>query len=705
MLSSGEIRDIFIRFFESNGHIYVKPSHIVNRNDPTLMFTNAGMNQFKDIFLGNCNSQYKRVTNSQLCLRVSGKHNDLEEVGVDGYHHTLFEMLGNWSMDDYFKKDAITMAFELLTQEYKIEKDRLYVTVFFFFFIDKTCFDKESFEIWSNLVDEDHIVLGNKKDNFWEMGNVGPCGSCTEIHIDLRCDDDRKSIHGKELVNKGTPEVIEIWNIVFVEFERLDNGKLRRLDKHFVDTGMGFERLVMVLQGKKSNYDTDLFFDYLCKLEQMTGIKYKNDDVTDVAMRVIVDHIRSIVITVAEGLKPGNILEGYVIRRIIRRAVRYGYSFLNLKQPFLYEFVDVVLNKYNVFKYNFIVDSEEIKRIVYNEEKSFFNTLRLGIKRIDDIVSCCKNSNTRVVDGGKVFEMYDTYGFPVDLTEMILKEDGISFDKRKFDELLLEQKKRSKNDVQRNDIPWNVVNDGASVFVGYDNIETQSKILRYRIIEEDNKNFLEVVFDITPFYGESGGQVGDIGFAFINDKCSFEIIDTKKINGDMVHVFNDCFIDDSFDVNTTFLLKINNDRRALISRHHSATHILQAVLRQMFGDDLHQMGSKVSADKLRFDFNIDRNLTQEEILMVEKNVNDIIKKGKVMIEERDVDINEAKKNGAMMLFGNKYGDKVRIISFDDISKELCGGTHVKNTKEIGIFTVLKCKNISSGVRRIEAKCS
>ena len=697
MLSSTEIRKKFIEYFEKNGHIYKKPSLLVQDNDPTLMFTNAGMNQFKNIFLNKKSITDLRYVNSQVCLRVSGKHNDLDEVGVDNYHHTLFEMLGNWSMNDYFKEEAIKLSWNLLTEVYKLDKKKLYVTIFEGDKNDNIEKDNEAYSIWRQYVPEEHIVLGNKHDNFWEMGDIGPCGPCSEIHIDLRNDDEINKIHGKDLVNKDNPEVMEIWNIVFIQYERLKDGSLKKLDKHFIDTGMGFERLTRILQNKKSNYDTDIFYDYILKLEEISNKKYNSDSRIDIAFRVIVDHIRAIILTISEGLIPSNIKQGYVIRRILRRASRYGYSFLDLKKPFLYKFVDIVLDKFDFLKDNFTVNRDIVKDIIYSEEEGFLKTLTNGIKRLDNIIN---SSNSNEIEAKYIFELYDTYGFPVDLTNIILKEKGsYTFDFNKYQELMNEQKNRSKLDNKNNsnkNIEWVNIKEKCSNddgFVGYDNYEYKSYIVKYR----KNEDYYEVIFNETPFYGESGGQIGDIGEIIDENNNKIEVFDTKKINNEIIHYIKVL----PNDLENDFLLKVNKERRDNISRYHSCTHILHSVLRNKFGENIRQMGSKVSDDKLRFDFNFNRNLTEDEIKDIENEINSKINSGLELIERRNVDINEAEKEGCIGLFKDKYGSKVRIIQFSDFSKELCCGTHVKNTKLIGNISVFKCKSISSGVKRIE----
>lgn len=696
-MKNTEIRKLFLDFFQENRHKYAKPSPLVNKTDPTLMFTNAGMNQFKNIFLGNQDIIEKRLVNSQLCLRVSGKHNDLDEVGIDTYHHTLFEMLGNWSMNDYFKEEAIFLAWKLLTEVYKIDKNRLYVTVFEGDKNDNLQKDEEAYKIWSKFVSHERIILGNKHDNFWEMGETGPCGPCTEIHIDVRNDEEREKINGESLVNTGHPEVIEIWNIVFIQYERLANRSLKKLEKHFIDTGMGFERLVRVLQNKQSNYDTDIFTPYISAIENLSGLKYKTSEKIDIAMRVIADHIRAITMTIAEGLIPSNIQEGYVIRRILRRAIRYGYSFLNFQEPFLYKLAKIVFEQFEFLKENIVLNISEVEKIIFKEEESFFKTLKSGIKRLNDIINVAKGKGVKNISGYKVFELYDTYGFPVDLTKIILSENNLHFDNEEFQKALEEQKNRSRNCANIIKGDWIIVNEGKNEFVGYDYLESNSKILKYRQISENDKKYYQIVFAKTPFYGESGGQVGDTGF-IITECGDIEVFDTKKEFEDILH----CVKTLPKNLNSEVLLRINIERRNKISANHSCTHILQAALRKLFDENIKQCGSHVDENKLRFDFNYENKFSEEDIKNLEEFVNEKLHENLKLIEKRDVDIESAKNENVTALFGNKYGEKVRIIEFENFSKELCCGTHVKNSGIIKNFKILKCKNISSGIKRIEA---
>lgn len=693
MLSSSEIRRKFIEYFKKHKHLYIKPSSLIQENDPTLMFTNAGMNQFKDIFLEKKEITDARYTNSQICLRISGKHNDLDEIGIDEYHHTLFEMLGNWSMNDYFKEEAIKFSWDILTNEFKLGKNRLYVTVFEGDNNDNINLDAETLEIWEKYIDKTHIILGNKKDNFWEMGEIGPCGPCTEIHIDIRDDKEINDIPGKDLVNKGHPEVIEIWNIVFIQYQRLVNGTLEKLNKHFIDTGMGLERMTMVLQNKKSTYDTDIFSDYIKKLETLTNKKYKENSKIDIAFRVIVDHIRTIVLTIAEGLSPSNIKQGYVIRHVLRRAVRYGYSFLDINEPFLYNFVKDVINKFKFDNENITVKPEEVEHIIFLEEQNFFKTLKSGIKRLDDIIS---KSNSNNIEAKYIFELYDTYGFPVDLTEAVLKEKKLCFNKKEYDSLMLEQKNRSRVDRIDNNSEWIIVDKNycnETVFVGYDKFEYISKIAKYRKFD----NYYQIIFKETPFYGESGGQVGDTGKIIDINNNVYEVFDTKKINNEIIHFIKTL----PNNLEDIFTLKINVERRINVSKNHSCTHLLNYALRSKFGNNIKQMGSKVDENKLRFDFTFNRILTSEEIGEIENIINDKINRGYDLIERRDIDIEQAKKEGFLGLIKNKYSGKVRLIQFGEFSKELCCGTHVKNTSEIKPIKISKCKTVSSGIKRIE----
>ena len=688
------IRQAFIEFFKSKGHEFVPSAPIVLKNDPTLMFTNAGMNQFKDIFLGNKPAEHKRVANSQKCLRVSGKHNDLEEVGHDTYHHTMFEMLGNWSFSDYFKKEAIEWAWEFLTEVLKIDKTRLYVTVFEGSAEDGLEADKEAYELWKNWVDEQHIIKGSKKDNFWEMGDTGPCGPCSEIHIDIRSEEERKLIPGYRLVNKGNPLVIEIWNLVFIQYNRMTNGKLEPLSGKHVDTGMGLERLAMVLQQKKSNYDTDIFQPLIKRIEQLTGFKYGQATKSDVAMRVMADHIRAISFTIADGQLPSNTGAGYVIRRILRRAVRYAYSYLDCKEPVLYKLVDVLVQQMGEY-YNELKHQQSlIQKVIYEEEQLFLRTLETGIKRFELYID---KEQPNVIDGKFAFELYDTYGFPLDLTQVLASERNLTVDVATFNKCLDEQKERSKKDAQVETTDWIILSEQEQIqFVGYDVRQIQTKILRYRRVEQKGKNYYHIVLNKTPFYAESGGQVGDTGF-IVNEFEKIEIINTIKENDLIIHVSTQAPKHTMIE----YTAVVDTEKRSMTERNHSATHLLHYALRRVLGTHLEQRGSLVHPDYLRFDFSHPQKMSDEEIATVEWLVNEMIWNAITLEEHRQIPIEEAKKMGAMALFGEKYDNKVRVVKFDN-SIELCGGTHVHNTAYIGLFKIISESAIAAGIRRIEA---
>lgn len=698
-MDAKRIRSIFIEFFETKKHQYVPSSPIVVKNDPTLMFTNAGMNQFKDYFLGNETPSYTRVANSQKCLRVSGKHNDLEEVGVDTYHHTMFEMLGNWSFGDYFKKDAIAWAWELLTEVYRLPKDRLYVTVFEGDAADKLDKDTEAFDLWAAHIDSERILMGSKKDNFWEMGDTGPCGPCSEIHIDLRPDHEIAALPGKELVNADHPQVVEIWNLVFMQFNRLADGSLKELPAKHVDTGMGFERLVRAIQNKTSNYDTDIFAPFIATIEKMSGKAYGQDEKTDIAIRVIVDHIRAIAFTIADGQLPSNNKAGYVIRRILRRAVRYGYSFLGFDRPFLHELMPVLSDTFGeVFPE---IKSQEafIAKVVQEEEASFLRTLDNGLKKLDKIKADLAEADEKVISGKIAFELYDTYGFPLDLTSLIARENGFSIDVGGFDVEMEKQKNRSRSAAGQERGDWISVNeDTGAGFVGYDTLACSTTITRYREVKEAKSTQYQLVLATTPFYAESGGQVGDQGL-LISDKETIKVIDTKKENDLTVHLVEK--LPEYPDAE--FTAQVDVARREAIKNNHSATHLLQAALKEVLGDHIQQKGSLVNDQLLRFDFSHYAKLTEEEIGAVEGIVNAKIRENIALEEKRQVPIEEAKRMGATALFGEKYGEFVRVIAFDpNFSVELCGGTHVNATGQVGLFKILSESSISSGVRRIEA---
>ncbi|MCC7533839.1 MAG: alanine--tRNA ligase [Bacteroidia bacterium] len=710
-MESSLVRQTFLDFFKSKGHHIVPSAPMVVKGDPTLMFNNSGMAPFKDIFLGNAPIKYPRVADTQKCLRVSGKHNDLEEVGVDTYHHTMFEMLGNWSFGDYFKKEAIEWAWELLTEVYKIDKSRLYVTVFEGSPEEKVPFDQEAFDTWKLYIEESRILKGNKKDNFWEMGDTGPCGPCTEIHYDGRSEEEREKIDGATLVNSDNPQVIEIWNNVFMEFMRKADGSLEKLPKQHVDTGMGFERLVRVLQGKQSNYDTDVFSPLIHKIEDLSGLRYKPEDeekhkkqqIINIAMRVIADHIRTISFSIADGQLPSNTGAGYVIRRILRRAIRYGYQSLNIKEPFMYRIVPTLANQLGHQFPELNTQKILIEKVIKEEEVSFYKTLEVGLRRIDQVCIDLTNSKTgNIIDGKIVFELYDTFGFPVDLTSLIARGYNLSIDEVEFARLLDEQKNRSRAATSIDTDDWITVNKPSDEkqitdFVGYEELECEAKIVRYRKIKAKNKEQFQIVLDKTPFYAESGGQVGDTGvLENINDKIN--VTDTKKENGVIVH-----FCDKLPEkINGTFHAKVNYNKRQNIENNHSATHLLHAALRQVLGTHVEQKGSLVNDEYLRFDFSHFSKITDEELSKIEKIVNTKIREN-IQSHIQLMAIDEAKKTGAMALFGEKYGDIVRVVEFDkNYSIELCGGTHVKATGQIGYFKIISESAVAAGIRRLEA---
>lgn len=695
--SSKEIKQQFLDFFASKGHKIVPSAPIVVKGDPTLMFTNAGMNQFKDYFLGNEEAPEKRIADSQKCLRVSGKHNDLDEVGHDHYHHTMFEMLGNWSFGNYFKKEAIQWAWELLTEVYGLSKEQLYVSVFEGDDSEGLPFDQEAYDIWKELIDESHIVHGNKKDNFWEMGETGPCGPCSEIHIDLRSESERKDGKGKELVNADHPEVIEIWNNVFMEFNRMADGKLVNLPQKHVDTGMGFERLVRVIQEKKSNYDTDVFSYIIEKTESLSNQNYGKAEETDIAFRVIADHIRAVAMIIADGQLPSNNGAGYVARRILRRAVRYGYSYLNFDKPFLNELVPELSNYFRESFPEVDSQSDFIQKVIREEEISFFRTLSQGISKLTEYF----NSNPQgEIPGSMAFELYDTFGFPIDLTELIAKEKGYTVDLAGFQEALNEQKQRSKADAKKDLGDWNwMVEDAEENFVGYDQTKARTRITRWRSVEHKGKRNYQIILENSPFYAESGGQIGDAGELNFENGETLPIHDTQKEN--KLHILTTSKEPSSFEGEVN--AKVSERRRQWIACNHSATHLLHSALRSVLGDHVAQKGSLVTDKALRFDFSHFGKMSSDEIKEVETIVNQKIREGINLIEHRNMPIEEAKKMGAMALFGEKYGEFVRVIVFDKAySVELCGGTHVPNTSEISLFKITSEGSISSGVRRIEA---
>ena len=692
-----EIRKQFFDFFASKGHEIVPSAPMVVKNDPTLMFTNAGMNQFKDYFLGNAVPKNPRIANSQKCLRVSGKHNDLEEVGVDTYHHTMFEMLGNWSFGDYFKAEAIEWAWELLTEVYKIPKDKLYVTVFEGDDKDNVPKDEESYNIWKKYIAEDRIILASKKDNFWEMGDTGPCGPCTEVHVDLRSKNERDLILGKTLVNQDHPQVVEIWNNVFMQFNRKADGSLEPLPATHVDTGMGLERLAMALQGKTSNYDTDLFQTLIQHMEQVSGAKYGVKEETDIALRVIADHVRAIAFSIADGQLPSNTGAGYVIRRILRRAIRYGYQTLGLKEPFLCD-LSLVLSDLMGDPFSELVQQRElVQKVIREEEMSFFRTLEQGLKRIEVIVATTKKEEKSVIDGVAVFELFDTYGFPVDLTSLIARENELSIDEIAFDKELQKQKERSRAATAIETDDWVQVREDVPVeFIGYDNLEAQVQIVKYRKVSQKQKEFYQIVLNQTPFYPEGGGQVGDKGYLEYNGS-KFSIFDTKKENNLIVHLCETI----PGETNVTFSAVVNERKRENSASNHSATHLLHHALRSVLGTHVEQKGSLVTPEYLRFDFSHFSKVTDTELEAIENLVTDAIHQNITLDERRNTPIEEAKSMGAMALFGEKYGDAVRVIKFGD-SVELCGGTHVPATGKIGLFKITTETAVAAGVRRIEA---
>lgn len=694
-MTSNEIRKTFIDFFASKGHTIVPSSSMVVKNDPTLLFTNAGMNQFKDIFLGNVQKPYNRAADSQKCLRVSGKHNDLEEVGHDTYHHTMFEMLGNWSFGDYFKKEAIAYAWELLTEVFKIDKKNLYVTYFGGDEKENLPADTEALNYWKQWIEEDHILPGNKHDNFWEMGEVGPCGACSEIHIDLRSEEEKQKISGRDLVNKDNPLVIEIWNLVFMENNRLADGSLVPLKEKNIDTGMGFERLCMVLQGKKSNYDTDVFQPLIQEIANKCNTPYGKDEKKDIAMRVIADHLRAVSFAIADGLLPSNAKAGYVIRRILRRAIRYGYTFLAFNEPFICNLVDTLVNQMGEQYEELKRGRDLIIKVIREEENAFLKTLSNGIVKFDRYVEEHKEG---LISGDFAFELFDTYGFPVDLTELMAKEKGRSVDMQSFEDNLQKQKERSRNAAKIVSDDWvELIENFTDVeFDGYDVLAEEVKIVKYRKVETKGQTLYQIVLNKTPFYAEMGGQVGDSGL-LKNDKEKIAVIDTKKENNLIIHLTKQL----PQDVNATFLAEVNTNRRHNIERNHTATHLLHFALRKILGSHVEQKGSYVDDKRLRFDFSHPSKLSQEELKQAEQVVNAMIREDCPADDHRNVPIEQAKQMGAMALFGEKYGDKVRVIRFGE-SIELCGGTHIQSTGRIGMFKIVGESAVAAGIRRIEA---
>ena len=695
-MTAKEIRESFLKFFESQQHLIVPSAPMVVKDDPTLMFTNAGMNQFKDIILGNREPKSRRVTDTQKCLRVSGKHNDLEEVGHDTYHHTMFEMLGNWSFGDYFKKEAITWAYQYLVEVLKIDPKNLYVTVFEGSKEDGLERDNEAAQYWAQFFPQDHIINGNKHDNFWEMGDTGPCGPCSEIHIDSRSEEERKLTSGAALVNKDHPEVIEIWNIVFMQYNRKADGTLEPLPQKVIDTGMGFERLVRILNGKQSNYDTDIFQPLLKSIGELSGFKYGQSEKTDIAMRVIADHIRAIAFSIADGQLPGNAKAGYVIRRILRRAVRYGYTFLNFQEPFLYKLLPALIQEMGEAYPELVAQKVLIGKVIKEEEEAFLRTLSTGINLLDNIIAAAKKEGSTQIAGKQAFTLFDTYGFPLDLTELICHENGLSVELEEFNAEMQKQKERARNAAVIETGDWQYLNNGETESCAWDKTECSCRILRYRKVEQKKKVFYEIVLDHTPFYAEMGGQVGDQG-QLVNQNETVEIFDVKRENNMPIHLTTKL----PENPNAEWTAKVNVEKRHASEANHTATHLLDQALREVLGTHVEQKGSLVTPDSLRFDFSHFQKVTAEEIRQVEKLVNRRIRENIPLQDHRDVPIDEAKKLGALALFGEKYGDKVRVVQFGN-SIELCGGCHAKYTGQIGLFRIVSESSVAAGIRRIEA---
>ena len=696
MLTANEIRDSFKKFFESKGHHIVPSAPMVIKDDPTLMFTNAGMNQFKDIILGNHPVKYKKVADSQKCLRVSGKHNDLEEVGHDTYHHTMFEMLGNWSFGDYFKKEAISWAWEYLVDVLKINPENLYATVFEGSPEEGLSRDDEAASYWEQFLPKDHIINGNKHDNFWEMGDTGPCGPCSEIHIDLRSEEEKRQMPGRDMVNQGHPQVIEIWNLVFMQFNRKADGSLEGLPAKVIDTGMGFERLCMAIQGKTSNYDTDVFQPLIQAIAIMTGAKYGEDQQKDVAMRVIADHIRTIAFSITDGQLPSNAKAGYVIRRILRRAVRYGYTFLGQKQSFMYKLLPVLIDNMGVAYPELNAQKGLIVKVIKEEEEAFLRTLETGIRLLEKTMTEAKAAGKTEISGKDAFTLYDTFGFPLDLTELILRENGMTADTKEFDTEMQQQKQRARNAAAVETGDWITLKEGITEFVGYDYTEYETSILRYRQVKQKNQTLYQIVLDKTPFYAESGGQVGDTG-VLVSEFETIDIIDTKKENNLPIHLAKK--LPEHLDA--PMMACVDTDKRAACAANHSCTHLLDEALRTVLGDHVEQKGSLVTPDSLRFDFSHFQKVTDEQLRQVEHLVNAKIRANIPLNECRNIPIEKAKELGAIALFGEKYGDHVRVIQFGS-SIEFCGGTHVAATGNIGMVKIISESSVAAGVRRIEA---
>ena len=697
MMTANEIRDSFKKFFESKGHAIVPSAPMVIKDDPTLMFTNAGMNQWKDIILGTREPEPRRRADTQKCLRVSGKHNDLEEVGHDTYHHTMFEMLGNWSFGDYFKEGAIDYAWEYLVDVLHIDPKDLYVTVFEGSKEEGLERDEEAANFWLKHVPTDHIINGNKHDNFWEMGDTGPCGPCSEIHIDSRTKEEKAKVPGRELVNKDDPQVIEIWNIVFMQFNRKADGSLEPLPMHVIDTGMGFERLVRTLQGKHSNYDTDIFQPIIKEICNLSGLKYGENEDVDVAMRVVADHLRAVSFSIADGQLPSNAKAGYVIRRILRRAVRYAYTFLGQKEAFLFKLIPVLVHEMGGAFPELSAQRELITKVMKEEEESFLRTLSNGINMLNTAIEAVKAEGKTVLDGTQAFRLFDTYGFPLDLTELICRESGISVDEKQFETEMQKQKERARNAAAVENGDWIEVRPGEQQFVGYDYTEYECHILRYRKVTQKKSSYYELVLDSTPFYGEMGGQVGDTG-VLVNEDETINITDTKRENNQSIHIVKAL----PKNIEADFMACVDTDKRNASAANHTATHLIDYALKQVLGDHVEQKGSYVSADTLRFDFSHFQKVTDEEMRQVERMVNDMIRQDIPMQDHRDVPIEEAKQLGAIALFGEKYGDKVRVVQFGP-SVEFCGGIHAKSTGRIGMIKIISESSVAAGIRRIEAK--
>lgn len=696
-MTANEIRESFKKYFESKGHLIVPSAPMVIKDDPTLMFTNAGMNQFKDIILGTREPKSTRATDSQKCLRVSGKHNDLEEVGHDTYHHTMFEMLGNWSFGDYFKEDAINYAWEYLVDVLHLDPANLYATVFEGSPEEGLPRDNEAAAFWMKHLPADHIINGNKHDNFWEMGETGPCGPCSEIHLDSRTPEEKAKVPGAQLVNKDDPQVIEIWNLVFMQYNRKADGSLEGLPKHVIDTGMGFERLVRAMQGKTSNYDTDIFQPIIKEISRLSDMEYGKDEETDVAMRVVADHLRAVAFSIADGQLPGNAKAGYVIRRILRRAVRYAYTFLGQKGAFMFKLVPTLIHEMGAAYPELPAQRELITKVIKEEEESFLRTLSNGINMLAEAMESVKKAGNTELDGVRAFRLFDTYGFPLDLTQLICRENGLTVDEKQFDEEMQKQKARARNAAAVESSDWTELAQGEQKFVGYDYTEYECRILRYRKVTQKKNTYYELVLDYTPFYGEMGGQVGDTG-VLVSENETVQIVDTKRENGQSVHIVKTLPKEPS----AQFMACVDTDRRDACAANHTATHLLDYALKQVLGEHVEQKGSFVSPDTLRFDFSHFQKVTDEEIRTVERMVNEMIREDICLDEHRDIPLEEAKKLGAVALFGEKYGDKVRVVQFGP-SIEFCGGIHATSTGRIGMIKIMSESSVAAGIRRIEAK--